>query len=68
MRFCLAVAVQFPLYVQREEACVTITLTLRYCKTVTKTFECFLAFSKLHEASEMCKHIGVFQYSPRLAS
>lgn len=66
MGFCLAVAVQFSFCAEREEACVTITLTLRYCSIVKKTG--FLAFSRLCEACEMGKYIGVFQYCFRMAS
>lgn len=64
MGFYLAVAVQFSFRDEREEACVTITLTLRYCIIVKKT--CFLVFSRLCEACEMGKYIVVFQYCFRM--
>lgn len=45
MGFYPAVAVQFSFCDEREEACVTITLTLRYCSIAKKTR--LLAFSRL---------------------
>lgn len=58
MGFYLAVAIQFLFCNEREEACVTITLTLRYCSVAKKT--CFLAFSRPHEACEIGKFIEYF--------